>query len=105
MGEMSARITSKLTKKRATLHLPQPVKNSNTAVLLIIRLIHIPWETISTIFLPFFLKGPIFICLDTVIDEESFNKEYWPKLENAIRIILSRDLGQPFNLSCEDLYR
>jgi len=39
------------------------------------------------------------------IDEESFNREYWPKLESAIKVILNKHPGQPFDLSFEDLYR
>ena len=47
----------------------------------------------------------LFVYVDIVIDEESFNKEYWPKLESATKIILNKHPGQPFDLSFEDLYR
>eukprot|EP00112_Aurelia_sp_Birch-Aquarium-sp1_P026152 Seg909.16 transcript_id=Seg909.16/GoldUCD/mRNA.D3Y31 product="CDK2-associated and cullin domain-containing protein 1" protein_id=Seg909.16/GoldUCD/D3Y31 len=39
-----------------------------------------------------------------IIDEGTFNNEYWPKIQNAIQIMLTQRPGEPFKLSYEDLY-
>ncbi|XP_065072015.1 CDK2-associated and cullin domain-containing protein 1-like isoform X2 [Rhopilema esculentum] len=45
-----------------------------------------------------------FAVQDKVIDEASFNTEYWPKIENAINVMLHKNPGESFQFSYEDVF-